>query len=120
MSIGVDIEDISRFKEKSQDFLDRIYTKNEQEYCLSKPDPAGHFAVRFCAKEATIKALNSMGIRHPRLAQIEVCHNGNKCPVIKLPRKGEYANLNIEVSLSHDKTKAIAFVTIKKARGLEY
>ena len=113
MSIGVDIEDINRFKEKSQDFLDRIYTKKEQEYCLSKPEPAGHFAVRFCAKEATIKALNSMGIRHPRLAQIEICHYKNQCPMIKLPNIEAYANLNIEVSLSHDKTKAIAFVIIK-------
>ena len=111
--IGVDIEDINRFENKSQNFLDRIYTKNEQEYCLSKALPASHFAVRFCAKEAVIKALNSMGINHPQLNQIEICHNENKCPKIKLSGI-EYEDLTIEVSLSHDKTKAIAFVTIEK------
>ena len=113
MTIGVDIEDIERFKNKSQRFLDRIYTKNEQEYCFSKSYPESHFAVRFCAKEAVIKALNSMGINHPQLNQIEIFHDENKCPKIKLPGNKEYDNLKVEVSLSHDKTKAIAFVIIK-------
>lgn len=113
MSIGVDIEDISRFEDKSQEFLDRIYTKNEQEYCLSKPNPASHFAVRFCAKEAVIKALNSIDIVHPRLNQIEIVHNDNGSPAVILLNKIDEV-LTIQVSLSHDKTKAIAFVTIEK------
>lgn len=111
MSIGVDIEDIKRFEDKSQEFLDRIYTKSEQEYCLSKPNPASHFAVRFCAKEAVIKALNSMETAHPRLNQIEIVHN-ERCPKIKLPEN--FKDLKIDVSLSHDNTKAIAFVVINK------
>jgi len=111
MAIGVDIEDISRFEDKSQEFLDRIYTKSEQEYCLSKPNPASHFAVRFCAKEALIKALNSKDIAHPRLNQIEIFHWENKSPGIRI-LDPKYSNLTIELSLSHDKTKAIAFVTI--------
>lgn len=111
--IGVDIEDIKRFEDKSQEFLDRIYTKEEQEYCLSKPRPSSHFAVRFCAKEAVIKALNSMGINHPRLNKIEIYHDKNKCPQVKL--LNDFNNkLTIRVSLSHDKTKAIAFVMIEK------
>lgn len=114
LAIGVDIEDISRFENKSQRFLDRIYTKSEQEYCLSKAIPASHFAVRFCAKEAVTKALNSMNIRQPQLNQIEVFHDENSCPKIKLPNELEYDNLEIEVSLSHDRTKAIAFVIISE------
>lgn len=112
--IGVDIEDINRFNDKSEEFLDRVYTKAEQEYCLSKPKPESHFAVRFCAKEAVIKALNAMGIRHPRLNNIEILHDENECPLIKLPDIEKYKNLTIEVSLSHDKTKAIAFVTVSR------
>lgn len=114
MSIGVDIEDIARFQGKSQEFFDRIFTKKEQEYCISKANPASHFAVRFCAKEAVTKALNSINIRQPQLNKIEIFHDSNKCPKIKLPEIQEYANLKIEVSLSHDKTKAVAFVTIEK------
>jgi phosphopantetheine--protein transferase-like protein len=113
MAIGVDIEDINRFENKPQEFLDRIYTKDEQKYCLSKPNPASHFAVRFCAKEAVIKALNSMGINHPRLNLIEVYHGEHKAPQIRF-HANSFENLTVEVSLSHDKTKAIAFVTINK------
>lgn len=113
MTVGVDIEEISRFENKSQEFLDRIYTKSEQEYCLAMAKPASHFAVRFCAKEAVTKALNSMNIKQPALNQIEIYHDGNKCPKIRLLSQ-EYDNLKIEVSLSHDRTKAIAFVIISK------
>lgn len=111
LAIGVDIEDIDRFKNKSQRFLDRIYTKEEQKYCLSKSEPAGHLAVRFCAKEAVIKALSPLNIKRPPFNKIEIYHDKNKYPKIKLLGK-EYDNLTIEVSLSHDRTKAIAFVVL--------
>lgn len=113
MAVGVDIEEINRFKDKPQEFLDRIYTNNEQEYCKSKAKPESHFAVRFCAKEAVTKALNSINIKQPRLNQIEIYHDKNKCPKIKLPKSEEYNNLKIEISLSHDRTKAIAFAMIE-------
>jgi len=61
--IGCDIEDISRFRnkidKKSNKFLDKIFTKEEQAYCNSKSDPAMHYAGRFCAKEAVVKAVKS-------------------------------------------------------------
>jgi len=111
LSIGVDIEDVKRFEDRSQRFLDRVYTKIEQEYCLSKKLPAKHFAVRFCAKEAVIKALTGLNIEHPPLNEIEIYHNENNCPQVRL-LNNVGNNLTIQVSLSHDRTKAIAFVTI--------
>lgn len=111
MAIGVDIEDIKRFENKSQKFLDRLYTKSEQEYCLSKKMPAGHLAVRFCAKEAVIKALGGLNAKHPRLNEIEIYHNENKVPQIRLLNKSDN-KLTFQVSLSHDRTKAIAFVEV--------
>lgn len=113
MSIGVDIEDIKRFEGKSQKFLDRVYTKAEQNYCLSKKLPAKHFAVRFCAKEALIKALNALNLAHPSLNEIEIYHKKNGCPAIKLLNNLDNG-LTFELSLSHDRTKAIAFVRIEK------
>lgn len=113
MAIGVDIEDISRFDNKSTEFLNRIYTKGEQEYCLSKPSPSSHLAVRFCAKEAVIKALSDLNIKTPDLNQIEIYHTENKVPKVKLLNETD-TNLKIQLSLSHDKTKAVAFVTIER------
>lgn len=113
MAIGVDIEDISRFENKDQKFLDRVYTKSEQQYCMQKSLPAKHLAVRYCAKEATVKALSALDLEHPKLSEIEVYHSENGCPQVRLLNKN-YPGLKFEISLSHDKTKAIAVVTLEK------
>lgn len=113
MAIGVDIEDINRFKNKEQSFLDRVYTKGEQQYCMSKTNPEGHLAVRFCAKEAVIKALCGLNLRYPDLNEIEIYHAENKVPKVKLPEDFG-RGLKIDLSLSHDKTKAVAFVHIEQ------
>ena len=110
MSIGVDIEDISRFEGKPERFYKRIFTENEIDYCLSFSKPQEHFAARFCAKEAVVKALSALGIKDVNYNEIEVFHNENKCPQIRL-LKDLKQNILFELSLSHDKTKAIAFVT---------
>ena len=64
MQIGVDIEDSNRFEYRSQSLLDKIFTKPEQEYCLKQAKPSQHFAGKFCAKEATIKALTAYGMKY--------------------------------------------------------
>src|SRR5574344_1181766 len=115
LPIGVDIEDISRFENKSKEFLDRIYTEKEQAYCLSKTLPAKHLAVRFCAKEAVIKALTPLGIKIAEYKKIEIIHDANKCPQVNLLKKIN-KNLEFQISLSHDKTKAIAFVTVQELK----
>lgn len=110
MAIGVDIEDINRFEGKSEEFLNRIFTPLELEYCMKYSKPQSHLAVRFCAKEAVVKALTALGILHVSYNEIEVYHNENQCPQIRILKKLE-KNIAFQVSLSHDRTKAIAFVT---------
>ena len=62
---GVDIIEISRIKESidniGNSFLNRVYTKNEIEYCESKGrSKYEHYAARFAVKEAVFKALSEM------------------------------------------------------------
>ena len=109
MAVGVDIEDINRFKDKSQEFIERIFTSAEIEYCKKFSKPESHFAVRICAKEAVIKALCALEITNITLSQIEIYHNENKCPQVRILKKLE-KEIVFNVSLSHDRTKAIAFV----------
>ena len=45
--------------------LDKIFTNREQRYCNSKSNPAIHYAGRFAAKEAVMKALMSSGYNKP-------------------------------------------------------
>ena len=110
MAIGVDIEDIERFKGKSEDFLHRVFTPLELEYCLKFSKPESHLTARFCAKEAVVKALTALDIENVPYNKIEVFHNEKQCPQIRILKQIE-KNIVFQVSLSHDRTKAIAFVT---------
>ena len=83
MNIGCDIEEISRFKdktlEKDSNFLYRIYTQNELDYCFKNKNSAHHLAVRFCAKEAVVKALSGIYNKTISYNKIEIlnilwCH----------------------------------------------
>jgi holo-[acyl-carrier protein] synthase len=64
--IGIDLVPISRMRhvmERWQDrFLTRVFTPDEIAYCRRRKDPAPHFAARFAAKEAGLKALGT-GLR---------------------------------------------------------
>lgn len=113
MTIGVDIEDISRFENKSAEFLKRVFTDLELEYCMKYSKPESHLAARFCAKEAVIKALTALEIKNISLHEIEVFHNENKCPQIRILKNID-KKINFQLSLSHDRTKAIAFVTAEE------
>ena len=112
MTIGVDIEEISRFKGKSERFLKRIYTDLELEYCMKHSKPESHLAARFCAKEAVMKALTPVGINIAEYNLIEIFHDKNNCPKVKILKDID-KKIDFELSLSHDRTKAIAFVVAK-------
>lgn len=64
--IGVDLVKISRMRDviaRWEDrFLHRVFTEREIAYCRSRRDPVPHFAARFAAKEAGLKALGT-GLR---------------------------------------------------------
>ena len=109
-STGVDIEKIDRFNDINQDFINKVYTKNEIEYCNNKKNPAQHFAARFCAKEAVVKALTSLNIKLPNLKEIEVISQHDGVPVIKLLCID--IPFDIKLSLSHCEDTAIAFVVV--------
>jgi ribonuclease HI len=63
LSIGVDFESISRvdalLQRYGDRFLTRVFTDHEITYSRRRRFPAQHLAGRFCAKEATMKALGT-------------------------------------------------------------
>ena len=105
--MGIDIEEVSRFStnkyEDNKSFYKKIFSENEIKYCLNMVNPYPHFTARFCAKEATIKALNNKKIN---LRDIEI-ENKQNIPILKLP-----LNVKSLVSLSHTKKYAVACVII--------
>ena len=106
--IGIDIEDIGRFRrlsfQKNKEFYQRIFNEEEIAYCRSKKDPAQHFAARFCAKEAFIKA-SPVKISDYK-SMVVLVKKGKPC----LLWKGKKALL----SLTHDKDKAAAVVILEE------
>ncbi len=115
-SVGVDIETIERFnldQTKDSQFLGKIFTSNELDYCFSKKQAKQHLAARFAAKEAIVKALYGLGHPFNNLKKIEIINNSDGVPLVNL-HSDEILNVSIKVSLSHNKDSAIAFAVAVK------
>lgn len=114
-AIGIDIENNQRFKNKTLvidgSFLRSIFTENELEYCFSKGVPHQHLCARFCAKEATIKALFNLNITDISYFDIEIKKNNIGVPYVNI---NKYKDLIIKISLSHCKEYSCANVLIIK------
>ena len=109
--IGTDIVSISRIRSvintNKDRFLSRVFTLSEQRYCQEKADPAIHFAGRFAAKEAIMKAIKSSGWNHPiAFNSINIDSDDSGCPIVTLDFT---INGDIRVSISHTDEHAIAF-----------
>lgn len=115
IGIGTDIENIDRFTGpgfvQNSALVNRIFTQREQEYCFSKKTAAPHLTVRYCGKEAIIKALASISGANVRYADIEIINKQDGMPVASVDKEG-FRDLQIHLSLSHCKDKAIAFAIV--------
>ncbi len=120
--IGTDILEIERFKnvlkEHGQKFLDKLFTKNEQEYCLRYSDPSSRYTVRFCAKEAIVKALGVGFGKDIAFLDIEILNDPLGKPTVKLSPKASahFGNPTFHISLSHCKHYATATVIALKGQ----
>ncbi len=102
---GIDVVEIERIKEiinKNERFVTRIFTPEEIAYCQGKKNKWEHFAVRFAAKEAVLKALENskmnfkdIGIKNKKSGKPEV--------VLRKKREG-----HMLISLSHTHNYAVA------------
>jgi phosphopantetheine--protein transferase-like protein len=115
ISIGIDIEEINRFEnktiEKDSNFLKKIFTDKELDYCFKSKNYAPHLCARFCAKEAAVKALTDLKITDVYYSDIEVLNHENGMPYIKIKK---YPELELKVSMSHCKSYATASVLISR------
>lgn len=118
--IGIDIEGVYRFRKLSTDipFLQRVFTQKELDYCFSHKSPAPHLAVRFAAKEAVIKALSSLRKTGLAYKDIEVINDENGVPLARI-RKAGFERLQINLTLSHSSSQAIALAMITETPSVE-
>lgn len=108
--IGLDITLISRMEKKvdSRNFMDRVFSKEEQKYINSKGNHRAQTAAGiFCAKESFLKALGK-GICDLPLNTIEILHKQSGAPYINYNCDGK-----IFLSITHMGDIAAAQVIIE-------
>lgn len=124
LGVGVDLVHIPSFDDQIRQpgtEFDLVFTPGERSDVRSKgSDPARHFAARWAAKEAVIKAWSASIYGEPPVMDekvhhlIEVVTDAWGRPHVKL--HGEVAkrlpDARFQVSLSHDGDYAIAYVVM--------
>nr|KAK5434706.1 beta subunit of fatty acid synthetase [Exophiala xenobiotica] len=112
--VGVDVEDIRAINIENETFVKRNFTDAEQTYCNKAASPQASYAGRWSAKEAVFKSLGvcSKGGGAP-LHDIEILSDENGAPKVALHGAAleaakEAGVKNVNVSISHSETQAIA------------
>ena len=115
---GIDIIETARIKrsveEHGDHFLDRVYTRAEQDYCeRSKKRYFEHLAGRFAAKEAVLKVLGTGWRGGIAWTDVEIVSRRSGQPIVVL--SGECLRIandlgigSWHVSISHIETHATA------------
>ena len=119
IACGTDIIEIERIKKSIEStngrFIKEIYTEKEIEYCESKKrQKYQHYAARFSAKEAVFKALSVILEDKYSLSwlDVEIINDENGRPYINFTNKTFDKLISIDISLSHCKEYAIAYVVM--------
>ena len=125
---GIDLVEIDRVRHSVERFgdrfLNRVYTAEEQAYCLRKRNSAESLAARFAAKEAGAKALGTGISRGVTWVEIEVVREPGGRPTLRFHgRAAEMARkLNARraaLSITHSSALAMASVVLEDGLGGE-
>jgi len=125
LGLGVDIVEIDRMKaalERTPRLKDRIFSEEERWYCEHKARPEVHYALRFAAKEAVLKALGT-GFSGMRFRDVEVLREGTGRPVPRLSGKAAeraeqlgVIEMHLSLSFTHSTAVASAVAITAEAR----
>ena len=115
---GIDIIEIERVKRSIEEtdgkFCERVYTQKEIEYCESKKiQKYQHYAARFAAKEAVLKAISQLlqSKFDIEWKEIEILNDEDGRPYVNILKQGLNID-NIDISISHCKIYAVASVVV--------
>ena len=121
LGIGIDLVEVGRIERallKGDRFMRRIYTAKEIAYCQRHKEPGRHFAARFAAKEAGMKALGTGWSNGVGWRDFEVRLDPRGRPLLSITgRAAELARAmgasHSVVSLAHDGGMATAVVVFE-------
>jgi holo-[acyl-carrier protein] synthase len=122
ISIGIDITEVARVREvmaRTPRFVERVYTIAERAYCDSRGAVAAqHYAARFAAKEAALKALQTGWSGGIAWQDIEVASTASGAPILlfhgRVRELYEQSGARAaHLSISHTTEHAIAQVVLE-------
>jgi len=125
LGVGLDATDIDRIADvierHGERFLHRVYTEQEIAYCMRRRVPAIHFAGRFAAKEAAMKALGTGVSQGVVWRDVEVVRGGGP-PRLQLHgaaarRFATMGGVSSLLTITHSDTLALAQVLLLGAAG---
>ena len=116
VGLGVEIAEIERMKrilERTPSFARRVFSCEECCYCDATASPEAHYATRFAAKEAVVKALGTGFSRGIGVRDIEVKRSSKGRPYVVLSGRAkqiarEMGVRELPISLSYTHTDAVA------------
>lgn len=120
LGVGIDIIEIERVRgtldRRKDRFIERVFLPGETTYCLSRRDPASHFAARFSAKEAVIKALGVKRGMTFLWRDIEILRSADGVPGVRLSGRAldaarRLGATGLHLSMSHSRSHAVAMAT---------
>jgi holo-[acyl-carrier protein] synthase len=127
VGIGTDVVEclrIAQMIERHADlFINRVYTPAEIRYCQGRKQHTQHFAGRWAAKEAVLKALGTGWKRGISWRDIEVANEAGGRPLATLTGGAREAaeKLGIDevmVSISHCRSHAVAYaLALRETNG---
>jgi holo-[acyl-carrier protein] synthase len=123
VAIGIDIIEVARIREvllRTPRFRERVFTPAERTYCDSRGAVAAqHYAARFAAKEAALKALQTGWRGGISWHDVEISSLESGAPVLTF--QGEAKKLfedsgamSAHLSMSHTSEHAIAEVILER------
>jgi holo-[acyl-carrier protein] synthase len=118
IGIGTDIVECLRIAQMIERhgelFIQRVYTLHEIQYCQSRKQATQHFAGRWAAKEAVLKAIGTGWRRGISWRDVEIRNEPGGSPTVALRggARDVVENLGITrmlISISHCRSHATAF-----------
>lgn len=119
---GIDVIEIARIdralERSGERFERRVFARAEIEACRARRRPAPHYAIRFAAKEAVMKALGTGWARGVRWVDIETVPGAGAGPAqLSLALHGRVAELvgssHAHLTVSHTRSHAVALVLLE-------
>jgi holo-[acyl-carrier protein] synthase len=118
--VGTDIVDVNRLARslrRRDEFAETVFSSDERRFCDSQRYPEHHYAARFAAKEAFLKALGLGIFSGIALTDIEVVRHRDSGPQLRLGPTAAAALARVDgkaplLSMSHHRHVTLAIVVV--------